>query len=251
MKIIITGRIFHNKCLKGYRAWYINNNKLSYGNIDRYDVQKISNYIINCKFDKRNKSLVSIINIPITEYPTYLSQDDSIAKLKGYTDSDIIATSLNISVENVRIKICGALISGAIIDPNSKEATKHARLYYEEIRHRRDDILKIANNTGYTPEEILRIKNYLFMDMHDLETGYRRFDENFHIAQSWQRLSEKDSKLIKPHDFTLIKHEILEMSLIDNGMNQNEAHIYAEGTFNYRKESDEYYDKIRANKKNR
>jgi len=35
-------------------------------------------------------------------------------------------------------------ISGAISDPLSPEAQEHAELFYEEIRHRFDDVEKIA-----------------------------------------------------------------------------------------------------------
>ena len=58
---------------------------------------------------------------------------------------------------NVGITIGG--ISGAIADPLSPEALEHAILYYEEIRHRTEDIGKIAKFTGYTPEQILKVKN--------------------------------------------------------------------------------------------
>ena len=47
--------------------------------------------------------------------------------------------------------ICGG-ISGAISNPQSPDALIHAYKYYEEIRHRKDDIFKISQNTGYTPE---------------------------------------------------------------------------------------------------
>ena len=64
-------------------------------------------------------------------------------------------------------------ISGAISDPLSPEAQEHAINYYEEIKHRTDDILKIAKYTGYTPEQILKVKNYLFVDTHILSTGIK------------------------------------------------------------------------------
>ena len=83
------------------------------------------------------------------------------------------------------------------------------------------------------------------MQAHELENGYRRFDPNFHIAQSWQRLMSKNKNDIKNHDLTLLNHELLEMSLIESGMSQQEAHTYAQGTYNYGKESDEYYDKLK------
>ena len=90
-----------------------------------------------------------------------------------------------LDVEEVR-KLGYNKISGAIIDVYSKKADKHATLYYEEIRHRTTDASKIAKNTGYDEQFIQEIKNYLFMDKHNLQSGYKRFDPDFMIAQSWQ-----------------------------------------------------------------
>ena len=61
----------------------------------------------------------------------------------------------------MEVKSISGGISGAISDPLSPEAQEHAMKYYEEIRHRTDDIIKISSYTGYTPEQILKVKNYL------------------------------------------------------------------------------------------
>jgi hypothetical protein len=71
-------------------------------------------------------------------------------------------------------------ISGAL-DPNSNEATVHARMYYDEIR-----------------------KNH--SDVHILNDKIARFDPEIHIAQSWQRLAF-DQKNVLPHDMILIQHD--------------------------------------------
>lgn len=52
--------------------------------------------------------------------------------------------------EGVIMDIISGGISGAVSDPLSPEAQEHAILYYEEIRHRTDDIIKISKYTGYT-----------------------------------------------------------------------------------------------------
>lgn len=44
---------------------------------------------------------------------------------------------------------------------------------------------------------------------------------------------------------TLLSHELLEMGLIESGMEQRTAHNYAENQFNYGKESNEYYDRLK------
>ena len=132
-------------------------------------------------------------------------------------------------------------ISGAITDPYSFEAQTHAQMYYEEIRHRTDDIEKIAKNTGFTPDQVRLVKKYLFFDEHLLLGKIKRFDENFHIAESWQRLADMP-EYIQQHDKLLIPHELKEMSLICNGFSQDEAHKLASEEFNYMKESADFYE---------
>lgn len=140
-------------------------------------------------------------------------------------------------------------ISGAISDTNSPEARKFAETEYGSIRKRKVDIKRIAENTGYSEKQIEEIKNYLFIDKHDLDDGEsRRFDPSFEIAQSWNRLMRGNAE---KHDLTLIKHEIFEKELIGKGLSQDEAHRLASKKFNYRKESSEYYAKIKKRKKNR
>ena len=141
-------------------------------------------------------------------------------------------------------------ISGAISEPLSPEAIKHAIKYYEEIRHRTDDIIKIAEYTGYTPEQILKVKNYLFMETHFLETGIKRFDPCFEIAETWQRLADMQ-EFVQPHDRLLIPHELMEMKLVTNGMRQKEAHKKTCEKYDYPKETSQFYNKLQKEKRAR
>lgn len=50
------------------------------------------------------------------------------------------------------------------------------------------------------------------------------------------------------HDLTLIKHEVLERELIKEGYTQEEAHIITSKQYNYAKEAEEFYDKIKKYK---
>ena len=134
-------------------------------------------------------------------------------------------------------------VSGAITDPNSKEALKHAEMYYEQIRHMTTDIEKIAENTGYTKAQILLIKNYLFMDSHELFDGFRRFDSCFEIAESWRRLAF-DKKNIQKHDLTLLNHELKEIQLVTQGFPQDIAHEKASESYNYSAEYKKFYEKL-------
>lgn len=137
-------------------------------------------------------------------------------------------------------------ISGAL-NPNSKAAYKHAEQYYQTVRKLKNDVKRISENTGYDEEIIQSIKEFIFLNKHDLGDGeLRYFDPSFEMAQSWQRLIE--GKNIKPHDLTLIKHEIMERDLMRAGFSQDEAHRRASNVYNYSKESDEYYANIKKNK---
>lgn len=146
------------------------------------------------------------------------------------------------------IKVSGA-ISGAL-NPNSKEAQEHADQYYESVRHMTNDVNRIAKNTGFSAELISQIKDFVFMQKHDLggkELEY--FYPSYEMAQSWQRLIE--GKNIQPHDLTLLNHEKMERELMAQGYSQNEAHDITSRVYNYGDESREYYANINKHSKNR
>lgn len=145
-------------------------------------------------------------------------------------------------MEEITSMISGG-ISGAITDIYSDEALRHAELYYEEIRHMTTDVEKIAENTSFTESQILLVKDYLFVSKHEIFGGFRCFDPCFEIAESWRRLAF-DKKNIKPHDITLINHELTEMTLVAKGLSQEDAHRQASAKYNYSLEKNEYYAKL-------
>lgn len=137
----------------------------------------------------------------------------------------------------------GIITSGArIIDPDSDAGTKFAKMYYKEIRSFSTDSKKIAKNLGKSEKEIKQIKEYLF------ETG---FDPDCAIAQSWQRLME--GKDIKPHDRTLIEHELLEMRIKSENpeIEHWKAHEIATKKYDYQNEAGVYYGNLEKHKKNK
>lgn len=142
----------------------------------------------------------------------------------------------------------GIIKSGAIsgaLNPSSKRAQNHAEQYYQAVRKMKTDCKHIAKNTGYSEDEIKQIKNFIFIDSHDLGDGnFEQFAPSYEMAESWQRLI--DGKNIQNHDLTLLKHEIMEKRLMENGYSQDEAHIVTSQKYNYAKEAYEYYDKIKA-----
>jgi len=137
-------------------------------------------------------------------------------------------------------------VSGAR-NPYSDAANKHAERYYGLVRSMTTDVKKIAETTGYSEQEIQGIKNYIFIDEHDLgDQGVRQFDPDYMMGESWRRLIEGKPE---QHDLTLIHHEILEKKLMQDGMSQEKAHIKASAKYNYDKEAREFYGKIKKFKK--
>ncbi len=134
-------------------------------------------------------------------------------------------------------------IKGAITDPYSEEGLTHARLYYEEIRKFSTDCEKIASNTEFSYDQILMVKNYLFIHIHNLDGELKQFDPCFEIAESWRRLAF-DKKNIQLHDILLIRHELKEMELVSKGYSQSEAHTITASLYNYAQASEEFYLKL-------
>ena len=85
----------------------------------------------------------------------------------------------------------------------------------------------------------------------DIKKQWVPFDPNCAIAHSWQRLML--GRDIKPHDRTLILHELFEMEIKRKNPNisHTEAHRIATKKYNYAKESDEYYANLEKHKKRR
>jgi len=101
---------------------------------------------------------------------------------------------------------------------------KHAALYYEEIRKRTSDIQAISNNTGFSIEDVRRIKEHVFMNSYDLGgLEPERFEADYVMAVSWQRLVE--GKNILEMDLVLLHHELVEYTLMhEEGLPYHEAH---------------------------
>jgi len=158
--------------------------------------------------------------------------DDYKRRHGGETSKQAAKIANNIEKKHNFGIINSGATSGAL-DPNSARAEQHAIQYYESVRHMTNDVNRIAQNTGWKPEAIRKIKKYIFEDEHDLLEGYARFAPSYDMAQSWQRLI--DGKNIKEQDLVLLKHEYLEMILVERGLPQNEAHVQASIKHNYAK----------------
>ncbi len=123
-------------------------------------------------------------------------------------------------------------VSGAISRKDYERRDKHAELYYESIRKRKSDIQAISKNTGFTVEDVTKIKNHVFYNKYNLNDEIQRFAPDFDMAVSWQRLIEGNN--IQEMDIILLNHELLEEKYMNiYEMTYNEAHKLAEEKYNY------------------
>lgn len=217
-------------------------------------------YDINKHYSAKAKIAASSISRYAAKNPYETFAEGFLAMEKGETIPEQIAKVITdaksrAGVKNIAKTIdSGIMISGArIIDPDSTDGIKFAKMYYDEIRSFSTDAKKIAENLGKEEPDIKKIKAYLFEDksLYDPDTkSYRRFDPDCAIAQSWQRLM--NGKDIKKHDRTLIEHELLEMRIKKEnpGIEHLEAHRLAASKYNYPKEAGEYYGNLKKHKEN-
>ena len=69
--------------------------------------------------------------------------------------------------------------------------------YYAAVRKMTNDYQRIAKNTGFNENEVKQIKDFIFMQKHDLGNAkLEYFYPSYEMAQSWQRLIDgKNSEL--------------------------------------------------------
>lgn len=136
---------------------------------------------------------------------------------------------------NQSMKNSGAIYGAwnAKNDPDEIHRKKHAELYYESVRNRSTvhEVARIAKHTGFAERDVQAIYDHVFENYYELEGGSKRFDPDYDMAQSWDRLfSGKD---IQKHDITLLHHELMESKLMAEGMNYDTAHKITQKKYDY------------------
>lgn len=134
--------------------------------------------------------------------------------------------------------------SGAITrknDPDGKRRFEHAVRYYKQVRNRdpKREIDAVSKNSGIGRDLVETAYRHVFIEKHDLSGGHRRFDPDYDMSQSWQRLRE--GKEVLPHDVVLIRHEAAEAEYMKGGMSYEDAHAKAcKDGYNYQLECDKW-----------
>lgn len=113
--------------------------------------------------------------------------------------------------------------------------SRHAELYYEEVRNRKAgvDAKKIAKYTIFTEKAVEEIRQHMFIRIQPLDNGTRmaRFDPSYRQSQAWQRLTEGRGDEV---DLLLLKHEYYELTKMRlHGYNYDEAHALTDTVFNW------------------
>lgn len=233
MSYIVIGRVIQNNIIVGLKL--IDTQYYNYYWLEKKNFSLFfnSNDVLNCKL--RSGKVYSKLSWLKMQDLAEFSNQGYMTGVGVYSDIYLVATILLQSEDLVGVKICGA-----IIDEFSDEVERHAYMYYQEIREMSTDIQRIAKFTGIDEKIIAEIKNYVFMEYHELETGYRRFDPCFSMAVSWQRLLLGRGL---SHDITLLRHEYEELNLVKQGLTCSQAHELAQKKYDYNKEVKEYHAK--------
>ena len=126
-------------------------------------------------------------------------------------------------------------------DPYRKKRENHAEKYYESVRKRDKNIeiknilsslLKFKETEHFTYKDVEKVYNHIFIKKYKLNKGYKNFDPDYDMSQSWQRLRE--GKNIKKHDLIMVLHEKLEYEYMNvEKLEYDEAHKRTNEKYDY------------------
>lgn len=138
--------------------------------------------------------------------------------------------------------------TGGILDKSSDEQEAYAKRAYEEIRKKnaKSDIEKVSKSSGLSKKDVEKVRNHLFIEKHNLEKGFVRFDESAEIANAWEALEQGRATDL---DIMLIKHELEELTIMEKyGYDYNKAHLFADRKYpwEYKKKEGWTDDSIQA-----
>ena len=137
------------------------------------------------------------------------------------------------AVHGENMKQTGGRITGGYhyeVKPEDTERGRQAAKAYERFA-REDDSKVIADNTGFSVEDIIKVRRHIFFNKHKLYVGYTHFDPDYNMAVAWERLKRGE---YLDRDITLLRHELLESELEKKyNIDISEAHARATKTYDW------------------
>ena len=155
-----------------------------------------------------------------------------------------IASARGISDEGFKLRSPASSQRGAInigkedywdsLTSEQKSRDMEAVKYYERLRHedRAALVEMISESSGMHPKSVYKVLEHLLDNEYNLDRGRERFDEDYNIMQSLQRLIAGNPE---EHDLIMLKHERLEHELMNRYGYENAraAHDIVERKHNY------------------
>lgn len=127
------------------------------------------------------------------------------------------------------------VINDISLDANERQkAQRHAKLFYETIRNSNRAVLvnKISKSSKMHRKSVEKVIEHVFDNMYNLNKGNTKFEPDFQMAQSFQRLI---SGTPLKRDIIMLKHERLEYELMHRYgyTDYATAHRITEQKYNY------------------
>lgn len=221
----VTGQTFNIQMDTTYKQW--EEMLIERNSVKELDLMKIKvrNFHYDLKQYRRYKDILGENNLP--------ESFDKFQEIK-YTDSKNWGM-----IQQQFKRQSGALTSKN--DPNLVKRFEHADKYYKSVktRDRSSEIRTVSKNTGFNENYISKVYNHMFVNKYKLNSGYKTFDPDYDMSQSWQRL--RLGRDIKPHDLTMLRHERLEYQLMNkHNYYYEDAHTLTVKKYDYQKELDTY-----------
>ena len=108
-----------------------------------------------------------------------------------------------------------------LLSKKENDENKKAVEAYNNFKRDNKDIAKIVKSTGLKEKHIKLIKSHIFFKRKKIYGVMRLLDPSIDMAESWQRLIDGN---FNKNDITLLKHEYMELRLMEKGMNFHDAH---------------------------
>ena len=138
---------------------------------------------------------------------------------------------------------------GKITDLNFTQIEKYdkqAEDFYNARIRNDDDVKSIVQNTDFTYDDILAIKNHIMIEDHLFADGsVRKFNPDIDQALAWQRLMEGRAS---DTDILFLKHELRELEYMqETNCDYETAHAFSTQKYDWQTAVDEIIDKDEIN----